>query len=468
MDRKIPKPSFSTRRRFKHFCTAFLLGSVSLYAVKSLYELEPETFSKSSVVLNKDTVDIRDFYDNLSYDLKQKGWFYTKTQGKRISLDSISDYRIKDHQVYKNVAGQKYRVTVDTVRVRYPEPAEGKRFPTYHISGADSQNMPSMGSQSWGKVRVREFVVDSTLAPDRQKHLQKIWDNYNDSLNCTEEHEKQHRLNEIAGIMQAGQSFDNKFIECCLDEVSANIRQLLAQRKNYLKRGRSLEQITPRFSFYAELIRNGTVKPRANILTKKEISLIGNGVFDSWMKEKFGMYAARNANRTQNILFKTNANGTEQGQTLAVIPLFDHAHAFAGYNGTPIVGTYKDAEFNPKEFTVTIHFKENSVEESKLALNKLNFFITCNATQGKRMEIHQINGKATDLFDTSAIGGVVASPNTPFRAKGNFCWVMIIPGEFSFPLEGNNLRQSFENFELCIANPDYDWYNHPFPDKVKQ
>ena len=71
MDRKIPKPSFSTRRRFKHFCTAFLLGSVSLYAIKSLYELEPETFSKSSVVLNKDTVDIRDFYDNLSYDLKQ-------------------------------------------------------------------------------------------------------------------------------------------------------------------------------------------------------------------------------------------------------------------------------------------------------------------------------------------------------------------------------------------------------------
>ena len=109
MDRKIPKPSFSTRRRFKHFCTAFLLGSVSLYAVKSLYELEPETFSKSSVVLNKDTVDIRDFYDNLSYDLKQKGWFYTNPQGKRISRDSISDYRIKDHQVYKNVVRSRRR-----------------------------------------------------------------------------------------------------------------------------------------------------------------------------------------------------------------------------------------------------------------------------------------------------------------------------------------------------------------------
>ena len=71
-------------------------------------------------------------------------------------------------------------------------------------------------------------------------------------------------------------------------------------------------------------------------------------------------------------MFKTNANGTEQGQTLAVIPLFDHAHAFAGYNGTPIVGTYKDAEFNPKEFTVTIHFKENSVEESLAMQHKAN------------------------------------------------------------------------------------------------
>lgn len=176
-------------------------------------------------------------------------------------------------------------------------------------------------------------------------------------------------------------------------------------------------------------------------------------------------YDTRN-NFTEN-LFKTSANGTEQGQSFAVIPLFDHAHAFAGYSGTPIVGTYKNTEFTPKEFTVTIRFNENSVKESQITLDQLNFFITCNASQGKRMEVHQINGKATDLFDISTIGGVVASPDTPFRAEGNFCWVMKIPGEFSFPLENNNLRQSFENFDLWIANPDYDWYNHPLPGKVK-
>lgn len=166
-------------------------------------------------------------------------------------------------------------------------------------------------------------------------------------------------------------------------------------------------------------------------------------------------------------LFLTNANGTEQGQTYAVVPLFDHAHAFAGFDGTPITGTYANFDYTPKEFTVTIHFSENSVEESKLTLDNLNFFITCNAQQGKRMEIHQIDGLATSLFDASTIGGVVSSDATPFRAKGNFCWAMRIPGEFSFPIEGNNIRESFENFDQWITHPDYDWYNHPISGKVK-
>ena len=176
-------------------------------------------------------------------------------------------------------------------------------------------------------------------------------------------------------------------------------------------------------------------------------------------------YSTR-TNFTEN-LFQTNANGTEQGQSLAVVPLFDNAHAFAGFNGTPIVGTYRDTPFDAKEFTVTIYLEEQSVEEAKLTLDNWNFFITCNAQQGKRMEIHLINGKATDLFDTSLVGGVVFSPSTPFRAKGNFCWAMQIPGEFRFPLENNNIRQSFENFDSWITKPEYDWYNHFIPEKVK-
>ncbi len=167
-------------------------------------------------------------------------------------------------------------------------------------------------------------------------------------------------------------------------------------------------------------------------------------------------------------LFLFNANGTEQNQALAVIPLFDNAHTFAGVNNKAITGTYKNIDFEKKGFTVTIVFKENSTKEAQVTLDQWNYFISCNASQGKRMEIHLINGKATDLFDQSAISGDVSSKATPFRAKDNFCWVMQIPGKFQFPYESNNIRESFKDFDRWITKPDYDWYNHPIDGKTNK
>lgn len=47
-------------------------------------------------------------------------------------------------------------------------------------------------------------------------------------------------------------------------------------------------------------------------------------------------YSTR-TNFTEN-LFQTNANGTEQGQSLAVVPLFDNAHAFCRFQWYPYCG----------------------------------------------------------------------------------------------------------------------------------
>ena len=65
---------------------------------------------------------------------------------------------------------------------------------------------------------------------DNEK-LQRIVDKFNDKYNCTRRHEYQHYLNALAGIGRSGQSYETKFVECCLDEVSANVAQLLEQRK---------------------------------------------------------------------------------------------------------------------------------------------------------------------------------------------------------------------------------------------
>lgn len=163
-----------------------------------------------------------------------------------------------------------------------------------------------------------------------------------------------------------------------------------------------------------------------------------------------------NNNFSEN-LFQIQGNGTEQTPKLAVIPLFDNAHTFSGVKG--ITGTKENSTFAGKEFKVTITFKDKSITQDKLALDQWNYFIACNATQGKRMEIHMIGKGATDLFNSSAQEGGVASSNDPFKTKDNFCWVMQIPGEFSFPLEGQDIRKAYPNIEKWITEPIYPWYN---------
>lgn len=160
-------------------------------------------------------------------------------------------------------------------------------------------------------------------------------------------------------------------------------------------------------------------------------------------------------------LFSLNANKTESGQKYAVIPLFDNGHTLCGSSATSLLGTSAGSHLS-KSFTITITMATNSnISTTSLELEKWNYFITCNATNGKRMEIHMIDKKPTDLFDNNRIGGVAQLANDPFKTKDNFCWAMRIPGSFNFPLERNDIRQSFENFDSWITDPSYKWYEKP-------
>lgn len=160
-------------------------------------------------------------------------------------------------------------------------------------------------------------------------------------------------------------------------------------------------------------------------------------------------------------LFSLNANKTESGQQYAVIPLFDNGHVLCGSSATSLLGTSAESHLS-KSFTITITMATNSnISTTSLELEKWNYFITCNATNGKRMEIHMIDMRPTDLFDNNRIGGVAKSANDPFKTKDYFCWAMRIPGSFNFPLERNDIRQSFENFDSWITDPSYKWYEKP-------
>lgn len=166
-------------------------------------------------------------------------------------------------------------------------------------------------------------------------------------------------------------------------------------------------------------------------------------------------------------LFEHNPNGTEKNQSTAVVPLFDNAHIFAGAHNNSITGTHTNSNYTAKEFNVTILLNSNTITPANFELGKWNYFITCNTTKGKRMEVHMKSDSPSDLFDSSLSKGDVQSSQNPFVAKGNYCWVMCIPNSFSFPLENNKLWDSFKDFNTWLTDDSYDWYNHPIDGKIK-
>lgn len=308
------KSYFLNRKRFLKFSAAALCCSASVQAIDSVCQFQPDTFSKSEVVINNKTIPISDFYDCLHYDFQKNKWIYTNAEGKNFDLDSISDYRIKDEQRYKSLVNQKDTVIQDTVIIHYPDGAPPGSLPSHYELGNNKHltDIPDKGTQIFGEIHIREFVVDKNLPEERRQKLQHSWDINNDSLNYTSDHEKRHRKHERLGLLRAGQSYDNVYIEGIADEIVANIAQLLAQRENYLKHDRDSSKIVPRFAFYTDAIREGKIKPYPKIYTKKEIDIIGNGVFDMWMEKNFDIYKDMLTRRARSILFQTNANGIKE------------------------------------------------------------------------------------------------------------------------------------------------------------
>ncbi len=289
--------------------TAFSVGlaaGVSFYPLmRNVVHSHTADFDKIQVVVGKDTFNKQDFYDRLTY--RAGAWRLLCADGTMVNIDSLADFRTKDAKLHERFLERKLIKTVDTVYVRYAKFVEnpGEGDIVFRMEANDSLGyLPTLGNYSYDRLNLRYFKADND-------ELQKIVDVYNDAYNCTYRHEYQHYLNAVSGIGRAGQSYENKFVECCLDEISANIAQLLEQRKHYLENGKDLSFITRRFYFYKKALERGEIKPVAEHLTEKEIRFIANNVFDSWMEKKFDMYVCGNTSRTAHILSKTNYNGVQ-------------------------------------------------------------------------------------------------------------------------------------------------------------
>ena len=276
-------------KRVGIFAGCLLMGISGYTCLRNIATDNAPEFNQTQVVVGKDTISMQQFYDNLTYE--NSGWQYTDKNGNSLNVDSLCDVSKRDSVAHAYIKSVQLSEKIDTVHVSYDENCDYM----YRIGNLDSlPNMPSMGIHEYNLLRIREFVADT-------QELQDAINVYNDKYNCTRRHEYQHYLNMKSG-MRNWNSYPTKYVECCLDEVSANIAQCLEQRRNYVKHNRDLNYVTNRFKFYKDAVWDGAVYPRMGRISEDELKFIANGVFDAWMHDKYELYEERNFNRAKYYL----------------------------------------------------------------------------------------------------------------------------------------------------------------------
>lgn len=168
-------------------------------------------------------------------------------------------------------------------------------------------------------------------------------------------------------------------------------------------------------------------------------------------------------------VFPTEKGGVETGQTKAVIPMFDEAHAFLSQNqasgllNTIIGGAY----YAPKSDTVTITF-DAPIDPADISIAKLNFFIVTDAPSlsAKRTEVHLSGFEPTDKMNTSLFGTAddASSETGKYRTSRNLIWGLLIPTSFSYASEWKDITSVYPQFAgWCVSGgvENTFWYQNP-------
>jgi LruC domain-containing protein len=159
--------------------------------------------------------------------------------------------------------------------------------------------------------------------------------------------------------------------------------------------------------------------------------------------------------------FLTGQNGTELGQTKAVVPIFDNAKYLFETSG--MINVYPNVAFvEPDTFTVFIHFA-NPQLMSDLGPVPFNPFLI--KDMHREIEIHLPNKLPTDLASLNILGtgddDSDLSISRTYLTEDNKPWAINIAGEFYHPVESVDIVEAYLKFaEWASSNGTFfpDWY----------
>ncbi len=168
-------------------------------------------------------------------------------------------------------------------------------------------------------------------------------------------------------------------------------------------------------------------------------------------------------------LFTLSANGTESGQSQAVIPVFDSAENVitrigggSMYNTIPSVGGTGVSE--------TINLVINMDAQTTYAPGTIvyNPFLVVNQQRG--VEVHLPDNVPTDLADQSLFGTNNDASNigtsTYYKTQNNLPWALNMPSSFKHPVEQQDVTGAYLNFAPWAQSGGTnftDWYSNTSP-----
>lgn len=176
--------------------------------------------------------------------------------------------------------------------------------------------------------------------------------------------------------------------------------------------------------------------------------------------------AAITGQHLNHVYVKLNPNGTEAGQSKAVVVVSDNIFDLISRPGGYYINTQKDAPYvEPVNMQLTISLQTpQNVSSAGPAF--FNHFLIVGQTRGH--EVHAPGMPPTDLVDISLFGTAdddsKPSSGRYYVSKLNLPWALNIPNEWGYPYEQDVITNSYNRFSEWSRSGGLsytDWYTLP-------
>jgi LruC domain-containing protein len=210
--------------------------------------------------------------------------------------------------------------------------------------------------------------------------------------------------------------------------------------------------------------QNKVVEIKAKLILKAMGASFKNG-FGIQLPVSPSLISSVTGTRIHENYIVRNSNGTEAGQSLATIIVFDNGYKVLPYPGSSSVGintTPGDTYVQPDTINLVITMA-TPTSISGIGTPPYNPFLIVNQNRGR--EVHLVNHPPTDLADPTFFGTYQDDSNPAtgryYVSENNLAWAIDVAGPFSYAKEKVDVSQAYLKFIPWAesgGNTFFDWY----------